>query len=213
MSDGLQKLGLIDTGDDVPSTEITPEKPFNECVLCSFCQSGCSGPNLLVTEINRVCELMQSRRIALHWSYQKLADKAGTQVLTVKNILTGKIKNPSFISMQKLAFALFADKDGKFPCPKQLLIPQQDSVEVERLNESLASEKQKVAYLKQQVADYKALFKERKCYLRLKDKWLAAFAVAFAIALLYIIITLIVDFNSPHLGMYWRDVETMIPRM
>ena len=210
MPENLQKLGLIDPGDAVPSTEVTPEKPFNECVLCTFCQSGCSGPNLLVTEIERICELMQARRIALRWSYQKLADKADMQVLTVKNILTGKIKNPSFISMQKLAFALFADKDGKFPCPKQLLMSQQDSVEVERLKESLADEKQKVAYLKQQVADYKAMLEERKGYLKLKDKWIITFAVSFAIALLYIIFTLIVDFADPHLGMYWRDVSTLI---
>ena len=106
----------IPEDDVVVSFEVTADKPFNKCFECRSFRNGCSGPNLSVMGIERVCEFLQLARIFLNYSYQQVADGTGVSLATVKRTLTGKISDPSFFTISAISVFLLGDPKGKSPC-------------------------------------------------------------------------------------------------
>ena len=191
------------------STNLHEEKPYNACIDCKHLGKNCDGPNFLAMTPERFGEWVKLRKQYKGWSIEYLAEKSGVSESSLKRIIWGKANDLKLTTMQAITEVLVDGSWGQYPCAWAASTGALDN-DTEHLKAALASEKQKVAYLKQQVADYKALLEERKGYLKLKDKWIISLAVAFAIALLYIIITLIVDFNNPHLGLYWHDISALV---
>lgn len=109
------------------SFEVTEDKPFNKCFECHSFRNGCSGPNLTVMSIARVCEFLQSARIFQKYSYQDVADGVGVSLATVKRILTGKISDPSFFTLSAIARFLLGDPNGKHPCAIPNVVADLDS--------------------------------------------------------------------------------------
>ena len=185
------------------------EKPYNACIDCKHLGKNCDGPNFLAMTPERFGEWVKLRKQYKGWTLEYLAEKSGVSESSLRRIIAGKAGNLMWDTVQPIAQVLVDGSWGQYPCAWAASTGVLDN-DADHLKAALVSEKQKVDYLKQQVADYKALLEERKGYLKLKDRWIVAFAVAFAIALLYIIITLVVDLNNPQLGMYWRDVSALI---
>lgn len=100
----------------VVSFEVTEDKPFNKCFECKSFRNGCSGPNLSVMTIERVCEFLQSARVFLKYSYQDVADGSGVSLATVKRTLCGKVSDPSFFTISAISVFLLGDPNGKHPC-------------------------------------------------------------------------------------------------
>jgi len=98
------------------SFAVTDDKPFNKCFQCHSFRSGCSGPNLSVMGVERVCEFLQMARIFLKKSYQDVADGTGISLATIKRTLTGKVNDPSFFTISSIAAYLLGDPNGKYPC-------------------------------------------------------------------------------------------------
>lgn len=121
--------------DIVLSFAVTEDKPFNKCFECRSFRNGCSGPNLSVMGIARVCEFLQMARIYLDYSYQDVADGSGISLATVKRTLTGKISDPSFFTISSISVFLLGDPNGKYPCaiPNMLSDPDNDA----KLNSAL----------------------------------------------------------------------------
>lgn len=119
----------------VVSFAVTADKPFNKCFECKSFRNGCSGPNLSVMSIARVCEFLQSVRVFLNNSYQDITDGTGISLATVKRTLTGKIGDPSFFTISSISSYLLGDPNGKYPCA----IPNvtSDLANEARLNEAL----------------------------------------------------------------------------
>lgn len=111
--------------------EVTEEKPFNRCFSCDYFRNGCSGPNLNIMTAERVCEFLQLCRIKLHYTYQKTADLSGLSLVTVKRTLTGKNKDPGYITIQALSSVLVADPDGKYPCALHIVGEEAEKAKVE----------------------------------------------------------------------------------
>lgn len=189
------------------STEVTENKPFNRCLHCDFMGNGCSGPNLNAMTVERACEFLQIRRVQKKYSYQKTADLCGLAPVTVKRILTGKIKDPSFLSMQALTFVLIADPKDKYPCAMHLVSEEFDQAiaDCKAAQEALAkkeieleAEKKKVEYLKHQAEfeEQQMLTKdkqlgERTQFMKTKDRAIASLTILLAAALSAIIILLL----------------------
>ena len=195
------------------------EKPYNACIGCKHLGKNCDGPNFLAMTPERFGEWVKLRKQYKGWTLEYLAEKSGVSESSLRRIIAGKAGNLMWDTVQPIAQVLVDGSWGQYPCAWAASTGALDN-DADHLREALASEKEKVAYLKEQIAmkdkqieERGQMLRERRDYLKLKDKWIVTFAVAFAIALLYIIITLIVDFNSPHLGMYWRDVATMISKV
>lgn len=215
-------LTIIDADDlqeDVLSIEVTESKPFNKCLHCAYLGNGCSGPNLNVMSVERACEFLQMRRIQLGYSYQKVADLSYVSVTTIKRILTGKIKDPSFMSMQALSFALVADQKGKYPCAMHLFSEEKEQAvaackiaqgELVQKEKDLAAEKKKTEYLMKQVEFKESqmlakdkLINDRYQFLKLKDRHILALSILLVLAVAVIITALIVDRLNPDVGFFW----------
>jgi transcriptional regulator with XRE-family HTH domain len=117
------------------SFEVTPEKPFNKCFQCPSFRNGCSGPNILEMPFERACEFLQLARLFLNYSYQFVADKTALSLATIKRLLTGKLTDPSYYTMQRVAHFLVGDQNGKAPCsiPDVSVDPENER----RLNEAM----------------------------------------------------------------------------
>lgn len=111
--------------------EVTKEKPFNQCFSCEYFRNGCSGPNLNILTVERVCEFLQLCRIQLGWTYQKTADECGLSLVTVKRTLTGKNKDPGFATIQALSLALVGDPRGKYPCALHIVTKETEQAKQE----------------------------------------------------------------------------------
>lgn len=229
MTENTNILNIIDA-DDLHETidiEVTKEKPFNKCLNCEYLGNGCSGPNLNAMSVERACEFLQIRRVQLGYSYQKTSDLSFLSLVTVKRILTGKIKDPSFLSMQALTFALVADPKGKYPCAmEQYTVEAEQAVaackvaqdELARKEKELAEEKEKVAYRDERIRSFQhqiefkeaqmltkdEQLKERSQFIKTKDRAIAILSLLLFIALGVIITALIVDRLNPDVGFFWR---------
>ena len=122
-----KSLVIVPEEDVVVSFEVTADKPFNKCFECRSFRNGCSGPNLSVMEVARVCEFLQMARIFLGYSYQYVADGTGLSLATVKRTLTGKISDPSFFTISAISRFLLGDPNGKYPCAWPNVIPDADN--------------------------------------------------------------------------------------
>lgn len=100
----------------VVSFEVTEAKPFNKCFECKSFRNGCSGPNLSIMPIERVCEFLQSARVFLKYSYQDITDETGVSLATVKRTLCNKVSDPSFFTISAISVFLLGDPNGKYPC-------------------------------------------------------------------------------------------------
>ena len=166
----------------VLNIEVTKEKPFNQCFSCEYFRNGCSGPNLNVMSVERVCEFLQLCRIKAGYTYQTTADLSGLSLVTVKRTLTDKNKDPGWSTIQALASVLVGDPNGKYPCALHIVEKQKENVqrECDALQHALdackaehalnietvrANDRQSIEYLKQQIA-----FKEEQ--MRTKDEQL-----------------------------------------
>ena len=230
MTDNSNVLSIFDA-DELHETidiEVTKEKPFNKCLNCEYLGNGCSGPNLNAMSVERACEFLQIRRVQLGYSYQKTADLSMLSLVTVKRILTGKIKDPSFLSMQALTFALIADPEGKYPCAMDHFTEEAaQAVEACKVAQAalaqkekeLAEEKEKVAYREERIKAYQhqiefkenqmlakdKLLQERYDFLKNKDRYIAILGVLLFVALGLIITALIIDRLNGDIGFFWLN--------
>lgn len=211
--------------------EVSSEKPFNKCLSCEYLGNGCSGPNLNAMTVERACEFLQLRRLQRGYTYQKTADLTGLSLITVKRILTGKVKDPSFVSMQLLTFALISDPKGKYPCAMHLFTKEtEDAVarcreaeeklaaaETRHANE-MAAERKKLDYVmkiesqkEEQLHEKDKLLQERYHFLKLKDRAIAILSVLLGISVILIVVALIVDFLNHDAGFIWRAAAMLKP--
>lgn len=128
-------LVIIPEEEVIVSFEVTDDKPFNKCFECHSLRNGCSGPNLSVMGVARVCEFLQMARIFFKKSYQDVADGTGLSLATVKRTLTGKISDPSFYTISQISVYLLGDPMGKYPCAIPNIVSDVDNDM--RLNDAL----------------------------------------------------------------------------
>jgi len=204
--------------------EVSSEKPFNKCLSCEYLGNGCSGPNLNAMTVERACEFLQLRRMQLGFTYQKTADITGLSLITVKRILTGKVKDPSFVSMQLLTFALVSDPKGKYPCAMHLFTKETEDA-VARCREAeeklaaaevqhakaLDAERRKLDYVlkieaqkEEQLHEKDKLLQERYNFLKQKDRAITILSVLLGVSVLLFIAALVVDFSNHDVGFFWR---------
>lgn len=124
-------------------TSVTPDKPFNKCLHCTFLRNGCSGPNLLAMEYSRMWEFLELVRLRLGWSYSKISDITGIAVGNVKKNMLNQVKDASLHTVRSISNALLGDPNGKAPCALDYITTSSDNDTITQLtieNEKLRSE-------------------------------------------------------------------------
>jgi transcriptional regulator with XRE-family HTH domain len=173
----------------------------------------------------RVCEFLQLRRLMLGYTYQKTADLANLSLITVKRYLTNKVKDPSFLIIQSLTHTLVCDSKGTSqPCPIHLFPNEieQATAACKEAQDALAqkekeferdyhNEQAKTVFLKEQLLFAEEQLKmkdqqlsERTSYMKLKDRYIAALAIALGVFACAVIALLLADLMNPDLGFFWR---------
>lgn len=157
---------------------VTPEKSFNACLLCKYFRNGCSGPDLAAATPERACEFLNDVRILRKLSLAYVARESLLSISTVRRILAGHEKNPSFYAIHRLCVVLVGDPNGKFPCALHIVEKEtQEAIsackaateELERYKAEVASGN---ASAHEQYEDMKTLVKFRGEQLREKDQQL-----------------------------------------
>ena len=208
--------------------EVTEEKPYTKCFSCKYFQNGCSGPDMNIMTAERVCEFLQLCRIKLHYTYQKTADLSGLSLVTVKRTLTGKNKDPGYITIQALFSVLVADPDGKHHCAVHIVGEEAEKAKIEcdRLRGALDEARTEYAanlaamrsddqheneYLRQQIAFKDEEIKKHATeqeelyeFVRRKNRVIGMLAFVLAVCVITIITAHVIDhFN--HDGGFWLE--------
>lgn len=153
----LEKQEFIQIPDKI---EVTQGKQYNECLNCKWFGDDCSGPNMVTMTVDRISEFLQYLRLMNKWSYQKTADECGLALVTVQRTLTGKIKNPEFLTIQCLFEGLMKGS-GNYPCTKRIYTKQVAEVEQQmkdlqdKHSAELASKTETIAELRDRITEYR----------------------------------------------------------
>lgn len=188
---------------------VTPETSFNACLLCKYFRNGCSGPDLAATTPERACEFLNDVRVLRKLSLAYVARESLLSISTVRRILAGHEKNPSFYAIHRLCVVLVGDPNGKFPCALHIVEKEtQDAIsackvateKLERYKAEVASDN---ASAQEQYADMKKLvmfrgeqLREKDQQLHQKDRYLRIFISALGVsvvALIAVLVTLVVS--------------------
>lgn len=182
---------------------VTPEKSFNACLLCKYFRNGCSGPDLAATTPERACEFLNDVRILRKLSLAYIARESLLSISTVRRILAGHEKNPSFYAIHRLCVVLVGDPNGKFPCALHIVEKEtQEAIaackvateKLERYKAEVASDN---ASAQEQYADMKKLvvfrgeqIREKDHQLHQKDRYLRICISALGVSVVALIAVL-----------------------
>ena len=143
---------------------------------------------------------------------KKTATLANLSEPTVKRYLTNKIKDPSFLIIQALSYALICDPQGKQPCPIHLFPDEVEQATVackaaqdalvqkgKEFEQALESERKKVDYLKEQstfkdeqIRAKDKVLEDYAGYIRTKDRYIGVLICLLALAVAAILISLVI---------------------
>lgn len=209
--------------------EVTEEKPYTKCFSCKYFQNGCSGPDMNIMTAERVCEFLQLCRIKLHYTYQKTADLSGLSLVTVKRTLTGKNKDPGYITIQALFPVLVADPDGKHHCAVHIVGEEAEKAKIEcdrlrgALDEAKAEHtadiaavrsdaqrsleflKQKLEFAENELRTKDAQQEELYEFVRRKNRVIGLLSFALGICIILIITALVIDHFNHDMGFFWLE--------
>lgn len=199
------------------SPKTLEEKPYNLCLNCAHIGKRCDGPNFLAMETERWCEWVRLRKEYLGWTNARVAELAEISKVSVDRIMSGNIKDIRTTTMQAVTKALVNGSWGQYPCVWASIEEDAKSTDSytlacecenlrRALDEARDSERQKVDFLKQQIAFKEKqmeakdeLLRERYNFIKRKDRVIAILGAAVAA----FIILLIVDAFNGHFG-YFR---------
>lgn len=198
---------LLDSGD----------LAYTECVTCPDRDVTCKGPNLSVLDSDSYRAWVLLLMEELGWSHADLSDASGVSKSTIDNWLAGHAADVRRDTSWRIARALFGNREVCAPCPlkapgaRELNAKAAAYDELKLKYDSLMKDdREKIDHLKEQVAFQKDqllekdhLLKERRDFLRLKDRAITILSVALVVAVLALISIFVVDLINPNVGFFW----------
>ena len=210
---------------------LTPEtiaaKPYNQCISCDKRGVICDGPNVISMSVERFCEWCRDFKEFRGWSNAKLSEVSRVSKTTVDRVVSGRITGLNCETISALTCALVygsvpeGDSWGKYPCPLAIGVSaespaeklQQDYELLLRQSEAQAkSDREKIDYLKQQIAVKDDQLKTRDHHLEQranfiyrKDRVITVLAALLGVSVLLILAALTVDMFNPNIGFFWME--------
>ena len=184
---------------------------FLSCVTCAHLGNDCNGPNFLAMSPETFCKWFKLRKKYKGWSVEYIAEKSGVSESSLKRILSGNAYDVRLSTLQAIIKVLVGDSWGDAHCILS------ESHNDQHLKEAVAREKEAVSTLKEYVSAKDKRLDERMAFLHIKDAEIdelkkerkffrfLTILVSFLLfsCLLYIIVTLILDYRSPLRGFWW----------
>lgn len=210
------------------SPQSLEEKPYNLCLNCVHIGKHCDGPNFLAMSTERWSEWCRIRKDYLGWTSARVAELSGVSKITVDRIMAGNVKDLRNTTMQAVTKALVNGSWGQYPCamaalseketvcidnPELVAKAENVAKQCEKLQAALdnmaaqhradlaevrAEERQKIAFLKEQIkfkedqmSTKDKLLAEQHEFLRRKDRNILVLTTLLSIAILFIIATMV----------------------
>lgn len=197
---------------------------YSECLNCEKIGVSCDGPNFVAMSTQELLTWCKARKEYLHLSNARLAELTGGALPkgTIDRLFAGEHTDVRFETIRPMLKALTGGAWSGNPCAAQ----QEDAAlrkKVQELERELRQRDESIAHLKDNyssmttlVANTNKRHEEQLNFLRgeikRKNKFVTALAVLATVALLYIIITLIIDLADPSKGYYWLDGLLHLPQ-
>ena len=195
---------------------------YSECLKCEKIGVSCDGPNFMAMSTQELLTWCKARKEYLHLSNARLAEKSGMPKGTVDRLFAGEHADVRFETIRPMLKALTGGAWSGNPCAAQ----QEDEAlrkKVQELERELRLRDESIAHLKENYADMTTLVAntnkrhdEQLKFLRgqisQRNRFSTAMTIVAIIALLYIIITLIVDLSDPSHGFYWLEGLLHLPQ-
>lgn len=188
------------------SPQTLEEKPYNMCVNCAHIGKRCDGPNFLAMEMPRLCEWCRLRKNHLHnldpkWTNAYIAEQASISKVSVDRFLSGNIDDIKTSTIARILKVLVNGSWGQYPCTMAaeektpIYVDNPTLVErCEHLQADLAAvradDREKIDFLKEQLAGKDKLLRERYDFLKRKDRAIVALSILLGVAVIFIVATL-----------------------
>lgn len=202
------------------SPQTLEEKPYNMCLNCAHIGKRCDGPNFLAMEMPRLCEWCRIRKDYLHsldakWTNAYISEQAGVSKVSIDRFLSGNVDDIKISTVARILKVLVNGSWGQYPCAmaatekEPIYLDNPALVErCERLQADLdaarADDREKIDFLKEQLAGKDKLLAERYGFIKKKDHAIVTLSIFLGIAVVLILAALIVDMVNPDYGFFWR---------
>lgn len=195
---------------------------YNECLNCEKIGVSCDGPNFVAMTTQELLTWCKARKEHLHLSNARLAEMSGMPKGTIDRLFAGEHTDVRFETIRPLLKALTGGAWSGNPCAAQ----QEDEAlrkKVQELEKELRQRDESIAHLKDNyssmttlVANTNKRHEEQLKFLRgqitQRNRFATAMTIIAIIALLYIIVTLIIDLTDSTRGFWWLEGLLRLPQ-
>lgn len=195
---------------------------YSQCVKCPKIGISCDGPNFFALQTPELLAWCKERKKELHLSNAQLADMSGMPKGTIDRLFAGDHVDFRYETIRPLLKALTGGSWSGIPCAS---VHEEESLqkkiqeleaELDRRDESIQQYKKNYDDLTTLVANTNKRHEEQLHFLRgeikRKNKFVTGLAILSVVALLYIIVTLIIDLTDPSRGIYWLEGILHLPQ-
>lgn len=197
---------------------------YSECLKCEKIGVSCDGPNFVAMSTQELLTWCKARKEQLRLSNARLAELTGGALPkgTIDRLFAGEHTDVRFETIRPMLKALTGGTWSGNPCAAQ----QEDEAlrrKVQELEKELRQRDESIAHLKDNytsmttlVANTNKRHEEQLHFLRneikRKNKFMTCMSILAVLALLYIIVTLIIDLADPSKGYFWLDGLLHLPQ-
>jgi len=195
---------------------------YSECIKCQKIGISCDGPNFFAMNTSELLAWCKARKAGLHISNARLAELSGMPKGTIDRLFAGEHFDFRYETIRPLLKALTGGAWAGNPCgalqEDEALQKKMQELEAEiaKRDESLQQYKKNYDDLTTLVANTNKRHEEQLHFLRgeikRKNKFVTGLAILSVLALLYIIVTLIIDLADPSRGYYWLESFLHLPQ-
>ena len=195
---------------------------YEECIECPKIGVSCDGPNFFAMSTPELLAWCKERKKELKISNAQIAEKSGMPKGTIDRLFAGEHVDFRYETIRPLLKALTGGAWSGNPCAA----PEEDDAlrkRIQELEAELARREEAAQHYKENYDDMTTLVantnkrhEEQLHFLRSeikrKNKFVTGLAILAALALLYIIVTLIIDLADPSRGYFWLEGLLHLPQ-
>ena len=195
---------------------------YSECIKCPKIGISCDGPNFFAMSTPELLAWCKERKKELKISNAQIAEKSGMPKGTIDRLFAGEHVDFRYETIRPLLKALTGGAWSGNPCATledddtlQKKI-QELEAEIARRDESIQGYKENSDAMKTLITNTNKRHTEQLEFLRgeikRKNKIMTAMISIAVLALLYIIVTLVIDLADPSRGYYWLEGFLHLPQ-
>ena len=188
---------------------------YSECIKCQKIGISCDGPNFFAMSTPQLLAWCKERKKELRVSNAQLAEKSGMPKGTIDRLFAGEHVDFRYETIRPLLKALTGGTWAGNPCaaPEEESALQAELLRMEAKAHALEAENERLhEEAKETIGRHEEQLHFLRGEIKRKNKFMTAMTTIAVLALLYIIVTLIIDVTDPSQGFYWLEGLLHLPQ-